>query len=680
MVEHYLELFQNYVISHPYFGGLFAFLVAFAESLPLLGTIIPGSITMTFIGILVGRNILPFSSTLFLATIGALAGDMIGFWIGKHFNERLHTMWPFKKRPKWLAMGHAFFEKHGGKSIVIGRFIGPTRSSVPLFAGLLKMRWPNFIIAAIPSAFLWAIAYLVPGVIIGAISLSLPKGQATTFSLIGLAVIVLLWLVFWAIQRFFVYIASHINRWIDSLWNWLNRHHSSRFVIRLITNQQNPLDHNQLTIVLLAILSALLFIVTFTNVIFHVGIFDGNHPTFYFLQTLRNHHADKFAIVMTLLGDKITILAISVLVGIYCILRRQWYVFWHLFIVMLLAFGGVYIFKHVYFSPRPTGFLIVAPNSSFPSGHSTLSLCLFGFLSYLSSLLLEKKWRWIPYTLGSIIIILIMFSRLYLGAHWLCDILGATFLGFFILLMVVTSFRRRQPNAKHPITWLIAVSIAISIPWVVIATTEFHHSMYRYTPYYPSQYVKTERWWEDPTHYAPTFRLSRFGHPIQPFNIQWLGNISNIHTTLLKNGWHNASSKTNLKNALQRFASKAPESHLAFLRQLYHGKGPTLFMIKTFGPNKNLIELRLWKTGLIFSDDLTLYIGSINYHKPAPSLINLQPRNQISLAHGAGTIELLEGIAESYEAKNFKPKHLLLTNKIKRLNWNQYVTLIQPSS
>ena len=171
-------------------GIIFAFIIAFAESLPLIGTIIPGSVTMTVIGILVGRGMIPGFSTLVWATIGALAGDTIGFALGKYYNERLRTIWPFRKHPKWLTMGEAFFKKHGGKSILIGRFIGPARSSVPLIAGLLKMRWGRFFIAAVPSAISWAIVYMLPGALIGAISLELPKGMTTKFILIGLVVIV----------------------------------------------------------------------------------------------------------------------------------------------------------------------------------------------------------------------------------------------------------------------------------------------------------------------------------------------------------------------------------------------------------------------------------------------------------------------------------------------------------
>ncbi|WP_251366273.1 DedA family protein [Coxiella-like endosymbiont of Rhipicephalus sanguineus] len=181
-------------------------------------------------------------------------------------------------------MGEAFFKKHGGKSILIGRFVGPVRSSVPLIAGLLKMSWPRFFLAAIPSAILWAIAYLLPGVLIGTVSLQLPRHVTTTFILTGLAIIVLVWLVFGAIQRSFSYLISMVNDAIDRLWQWLYLHHSSRFLLRLITNRRIPTDHHQLTMLLLAFLSLCCFFVLFIVVATLGPATNFNEPLFYFLE------------------------------------------------------------------------------------------------------------------------------------------------------------------------------------------------------------------------------------------------------------------------------------------------------------------------------------------------------------------------------------------------------------
>src|ERR1700730_18599141 len=143
----YIHSLINYLHLHPHIGWLMVFLIAFSESLPLLGAIIPGSVTMTAIGALIGSGAMPFTATLLWAIFGAFCGDYLSYWLGAHYKDRIRMIWPFRKYPHWLSLGENFFQKHGGKSVIIGRFFGPVRSAVPLIAGLMDMSSLRFIIA-----------------------------------------------------------------------------------------------------------------------------------------------------------------------------------------------------------------------------------------------------------------------------------------------------------------------------------------------------------------------------------------------------------------------------------------------------------------------------------------------------------------------------------------------------
>ncbi len=679
MIEHYLNQIEHYLQLYPYMGGLFALIVSFAESLPLIGTIVPGSITMSVIGILIGRGMIDFEATLFWATIGALAGDTIGFWIGKVYKERLHHMWPFKKHPKWLTLSEDFFQKHGGKSILIGRFVGPARSSVPLIAGLLKMTWSRFFIAAIPSAILWAIAYMLPGVLIGAISLEIPHGMATKFMLIGLLVIILLWLVFWAIQRFFVFIVSFINRLIDKLWNWLNRHHSSKFFIRAITNKINPKDHHQLMLVMLAFVCLVLFLVTLINVAVFGPITSFNEPLFHFLQSIRTHHANEFFVGMTMLGEVSVIYPIGALIFLGLVFKKQWRVCWHLALVMILAGASVYFFKGIIHSPRPTGFVFASQSSSFPSGHTALSLMILGFISFLTAQQIPRKWHWIPYTIVSTLVGLVAFSRLYLGAHWLTDILGSLFLGFTILLAVITSYRRRLPKPFGSLAWLIFVVLTVVSLWTVLGSEKFSAAMKRYEPYWPVRQVAINEWWKHPIHYVPVYRHNRFGQPIQPFNLQWADSLNNIKYNLLQNGWKIIANKTGVKTTLGRFASQRPEAHMPFLAQLHRHQPPVVFLIKQVPNQPTIIELRLWDSGIQFyGNPMPLWVGSLNYHIPPERLISLKRLNQITL-NGDGGAQVLAKDLDGYQLKFIRISMSDQPKKVLPLNWNGKILIIRSS-
>lgn len=171
------------------------FLIAFIESLPVLGTIIPGSITMTAIGILAGTGIMRIDATLIAATLGAIAGDAGSYLLGYLFRDQIHDMWFFRRNPNWLTYGKSYFEKHGGKSVLIGRFVGPLRSIIPVIAGMMHMNHWRFFLANSISAVLWAILYVLPGVFIGESRLAwLPK-QTPQRILLIVSLLILLWLV-----------------------------------------------------------------------------------------------------------------------------------------------------------------------------------------------------------------------------------------------------------------------------------------------------------------------------------------------------------------------------------------------------------------------------------------------------------------------------------------------------
>ena len=655
MIEHYLTCIDHYLQTKSYMRVLFVFLIAFTESLPLIGTIVPGSITMSIIGLLAGRGIISVNTTLFLASFGALIGDTIGFFIGKYYNKYLRLMWPFKNHPKWLTLGKDFFKKHGGKSILIGRFVGPIRSSVPLIAGLLKMSWIRFFSAAVPSAILWATAYLLPGVLIGVVSLQLPNHVTTEFILIGLGTIVLFWLLFWAIQRFFTLILLAINDGIAKLWRWLYHHHSSRPLLQIITNHRDPADHHQLTMVFLALLSLLCFLgLSILSII--VGPFTNfNESSFYFLQSTRLPYIDKFFALITMLGDFRVILKTSLLLIVALAIKKHWRAALHLAFTTLLSGSAIYFLKWFIHSPRPTGFLTLDYSSSFPSGHVCLSLAIFGFISFLTTQQLAKKWRWIPYIFFSTLITLISYSRLYLGAHWLQDVLGSFFLGFVILLTVIISYRRYPTKSFGNLKWLTFLVVSILLPWAVISEAKLHTVLHCHTLAWPMREINFQDWWKQPIRYVPIYRLSRFGYPAQPFNVQWTAPLNDIQKTLERHDWESVHIQINIKTVFSRFASYRPEHHFPFFPLLYQNKPPVLFMIKHLSHTTTIIELRLWKSEIHFenNDTCPLWIGSLNYHIAPGRLITLRRPHETSFINEDGINQLTKALSNYQWKKTF---------------------------
>lgn len=157
----------DFITVHP--GWVFAlmFAVSFGESLAFVSLVFPGTALLLAAGAMVPSGRLSMWPILIGAVLGAITGDGLSYWIGRHFGRDVESLWPFRQHPDLIARGVAFFKRHGGKSIFIGRFFGPVRAIVPLAAGILRMPSGKYWFANIVSALVWAPAIFIPGTILG---------------------------------------------------------------------------------------------------------------------------------------------------------------------------------------------------------------------------------------------------------------------------------------------------------------------------------------------------------------------------------------------------------------------------------------------------------------------------------------------------------------------------------
>jgi len=137
--------------------------LAFGESIAFVSLVLPFWSMLVAIGAAVGLLSPEFFLVWIAASIGAALGDWVSYWLGYHYNDRIAGMWPLSKYPELMPRGHAFFEKYGVWAIVLGRFSGPFRATVPIIAGATQMHPVKFQIANWSSAFLWALVLMVFG-------------------------------------------------------------------------------------------------------------------------------------------------------------------------------------------------------------------------------------------------------------------------------------------------------------------------------------------------------------------------------------------------------------------------------------------------------------------------------------------------------------------------------------
>jgi membrane protein DedA with SNARE-associated domain len=161
------------------------FVTAFGESFPLVGLVFPGTTVLMAAGTLLSAGTLPYVPILIAAALGAILGDSVSYWLGRKFGGSIARVWPFTRQPYLLSTGILFFQRHGGKSVFIGRFFGPIRAVVPLAAGIMQMPRGRFWFANVSSALVWAPMLLLAGDLVGEVGDRMIGSANTTLLVFG---------------------------------------------------------------------------------------------------------------------------------------------------------------------------------------------------------------------------------------------------------------------------------------------------------------------------------------------------------------------------------------------------------------------------------------------------------------------------------------------------------------
>src|ERR1035437_8336078 len=177
--------------------------------------------------------------------------------------------------------------------------------------------------------------------------------------------------------------------------------------------------------------------------------FDNNFANF--LYQFRTPFLAQVFYVITNFANQITVIILGVIALIYLYLKKELAYLYALTLVFLGTEASVYLIKIFINRPRPIVDIAyyIETSASFPSGHSTIAIAFFGFVTYyLLSHVAGKNKKTILILLGTILIALIGFSRLYLGVHFLSDVLGGFLIGGLWLVVGITFRERHFHNAS----------------------------------------------------------------------------------------------------------------------------------------------------------------------------------------------------------------------------------------
>ncbi|MEJ2621049.1 MAG: bifunctional DedA family/phosphatase PAP2 family protein [Candidatus Thiodiazotropha sp.] len=607
----------TWIAENPFWAGLSVFLVAFSESVAIFGLLVPGVVAMFGFGALIATGTLQFWPVFWWAVAGAIAGDSLSFWLGRHYKDSLRQLWPFSRYPGTLHRGISFFEKYGGKSVVIGRFFGPVRAIIPLVAGMMDMPALRFLLANISSALVWAPAYLLPGIVFGT---SLELASEVTFRLVTLLLLVLIiaWGLFKLAHTLFRLLQPHAREIVQRGFDWGQRHRGFRAISSALADPNHPEAKGLAVLATLLLLATLFFILLVGAMLGGALTQSANEIVYNGLQSLRTPWGDQLIYLLTSLGDLSTISVVGTFSLMLLFLQGHFRTLNYLLAALGFGLIAPLLLKYGLQIPRPES----APASlgpwSFPSAHVLRSITLYGFLSILVARSLSHDWRWLPYSIASALVGAVALSRLYLGVHWLTDIIGSLTLGLaWIALLGIAYARHVAVESRH--LGIIATSLTALSLCLCFQSWQLQQSLEPYQQPTTAEQIVSQQAWLSGELPIPTYRHDIRGQGDHPLNLQVSGDLQRFQQQLQQQGWQTAE-MLDWRNMLQLLSPSTPLSELPLLPHVHDARHETLVLVKNLSTEQRLV-LRLWRSTLsIDTQDNPLYLGNVSSQQADISL------------------------------------------------------------
>jgi membrane-associated protein len=169
------------------YAGLF--LILFCETGLVVAPFLPGDSLLFIAGTLAGAGILDIRVLLVTLILAAVLGDSVNYWIGKTFEMKV-LEWRFSAvKKEHLKETHEYFEKYGGFTIVIARFMPFIRTFAPFLAGIGKMRYSWFLGYNILGGVLWTCLFLLGGFLFGNIPVVQENFSLIVYAIIGISIV-----------------------------------------------------------------------------------------------------------------------------------------------------------------------------------------------------------------------------------------------------------------------------------------------------------------------------------------------------------------------------------------------------------------------------------------------------------------------------------------------------------
>src|SRR5712675_2637973 len=167
-VEHFLHFLFNVKGLIEWGGTLLVCAIVFIETGFFVGFFLPGDSLLVTAGVFAATGQIHLAKLLLLVPLCAIVGDQVGYWIGRQAGQALYrreNSLIFRKRH--LERAHQFYEKYGGKTVILARFVPIVRTFCPPVAGAARMPYGRYLAFDVAGGVLWVGSMILGGYFLG---------------------------------------------------------------------------------------------------------------------------------------------------------------------------------------------------------------------------------------------------------------------------------------------------------------------------------------------------------------------------------------------------------------------------------------------------------------------------------------------------------------------------------
>jgi membrane protein DedA with SNARE-associated domain/membrane-associated phospholipid phosphatase len=425
-------------------------LSAFLETGAFVGLVLPGETIVILGGAVAGQGATSIVVTIAVVWVCAWGGDTVSFFLGRRLGRGFIIDHGPKVRltEERFRKVESYFDRYGGRTILIGRFIGIVRAIAPFSAGSSGMRYRAFLPYSVLGTGLWASAFCLVGYFASqSIDQAAKIAGRSTFYLGVAAAVVALAVV---LVR---YLRERENRKrleakfesTPFLRPLLRLRGPGRFVWERLTPGNLGLEFTALV----AVAAVGVFALIAYGVSVGAGPMGGDRAAFDVAADLSTGWLTSVMKVITALGSAPVLIPVTVVAAVALARARQWGAVAALVGATILTFVAVDLIKDAVGRPRPLGALVATQGLSYPSGHSAHAV-LYPWIAIASARVFEpaRFVRIAAVAAGFALAVVIGLSRVYLHAHYLSDVAGgwglgaAVFAGASAIWVAVAHFRQ----------------------------------------------------------------------------------------------------------------------------------------------------------------------------------------------------------------------------------------------